>query len=288
MQTLIETLQEYRAQGKAVGHFNVGNIEMFRAVVAAAKATGLPVVIGASEGERDAFGVRELAVMVRAAREESGLSVYLNADHTYSVERVKEAIDAGFDSVIFDGAQLSLEENITKARECAAYAKEKGGATLIEGELGFIGVGSQVLDALPEGAAVTSEMMTTAADAKRFVEETGVDLLAPAVGTIHGTLKSGMDPRLNPERVKEIAGAVAVPLVLHGGTGTSDEDYAAVIKNGIALVHVSTELRQAYRKALQLSLQENPDELAPYKYTKQALVAVQEVVEKRMKLFAGF
>ncbi len=287
MKTLKETLVEFRSVGKAVGHFNVGNMEMVRAIVGAAKTTGLPVVIGASEGERDAFGVAQLAALVRSYRDE-GLPVYLNADHTYSVERVKEAIDAGFDSVIFDGAQLSLDDNIVKTRECVAYAREKGGHTLVEGELGFIGVGSQLLDALPEGAAVTDDMMTQAEDAKRFIEETGADLLAPAVGTIHGTLKSGMDPRLNPTRVQEIADAIPhAPLVLHGGSGTTDEDYKAVIAAGITQIHVSTELRVAYRKALQLSLQEQPDELAPYKYTKQALAAVQEVVEKRLRLFAG-
>jgi fructose-bisphosphate aldolase class II len=260
---------------------------MVKAIVHAAKTTGLPVIIGVSEGERDVFGVKEIVALVKTIQEDTGLPIYLNADHTYSVERVKEAIDAGFDSVIFDGAQLSFEENTDKTKECVEYAKEKGGKTLIEGELGFIGVGSQLLDALPEGAAVTDDMMTTAEDAKKFVDQTGVDLLAPAVGTIHGTLKSGMDPRLNPSRVKEIADAVGIPLVLHGGSGTSDEDYRAVIAQGIAEVHVSTELRVAYRKTLQISLQENPEELAPYKYTKDALSAVQDIVEKRLKLFAG-
>lgn len=287
MKTLIETIEEFRSLKKAVGHFNVANSEMLKAVAGAAKATGLPVIVGVSEGEQDVFGVREIAALIREMRQESALSVYLNADHTYSVERVKEAIDAGFDSVIFDGAQLSFEENVEKTKECVAYAREKGGHTIVEGELGFIGVGSQLLDALPPGAAVTPDMMTTADEAKRFVEETGVQLLAPAVGTIHGTLKSGMDPRLNPKRVEEIAEAVGIPLVLHGGSGTSDEDYRAVIESGISQVHVSTELRVAYRKALQLGLQENPEELAPYKYTKQAVLAVQEIIEKRQKLFAG-
>ncbi|MCR4275073.1 MAG: class II fructose-bisphosphate aldolase [Candidatus Campbellbacteria bacterium] len=287
MKTLRETINEAQKGKYAIGHFNVANIEMVQAIVNAAKDVRLPVIIGASEGERDAFGVKELVALVKTLREDTEHDIYLNADHTYSVERVKEAIDAGFDSVIFDGAQLSFEENIAKTKECVAYAQSKGDTTLVEGELGFIGVGSQLLDVLPVGAAVTDDMMTTAEDAKRFVDETGVDLLAPAVGTIHGTLKSGMDPRLNPSRVKEIADAVSIPLVLHGGSGTSDEDYLAVIVSGIAQVHVSTELRVAYRKALQISLQENTEELAPYKYTKQAVLAVQDIVEKRLKLFAG-
>jgi fructose-bisphosphate aldolase class II len=287
MQTLKDTLGEYRKNKQAVGHFNVATLGMFSAVVAAAKETGLPVIVGVSEGEREVFGLSEIVSLIRIAREEHGVSVYLNADHTYSVDKVKKAIDAGFDSVIFDGAQLSFEENVLQTKECVAYARASGREVLVEGELGFIGVGSELLNALPAGAAVTDAMMTTAGDARRFVEETGVDLLAPAVGTIHGMLKNGMDPRLNPARVKEIADAVAVPLVLHGGSGTSDADYVAVIAAGIAQVHVSTEIRLAYRTALELSLQNNPEELAPYKYLSPANAAVQEIVAARLRLFAA-
>jgi fructose-bisphosphate aldolase class II len=287
MKTLRETIEEFHSNNKAIGHFNVSNIEMIRAVAGAVRATNLPVIIGVSEGERDVFGVSEIVAIVRIMREVHGLPVYLNADHTYSVERVREAIDAGFDSVVFDGARLSLEENIAKTKECVVYAREKGGTTLIEGELGFIGAGSQLLDAIPEGAAVTEDLMTSTHEAKHFVEETGVELLAPAVGTVHGMMKSGNNPRINSERIREIASVVDIPLVLHGGSGTSEDEYREAIVNGIAQVHVSTELRVAYKRSLQLSLQENPEELAPYKYTKQAILSVQDIIEQRMRLFAG-
>ena len=287
MKTLREYIHEARANRTALGHFNVGTFEMFSAVVAAARATDMPVVIGVSEGERDVFGVHTIAAIVREVRERTGHPVFLNADHTYSVERVKEAVAAGFDSVIFDGAQLPLEENIAKTKECVLYARASGRDVLIEGELGFIGTGSQLLDVIPEGAAVTEDVMTKADDARRFTEETGVDLFAPAVGNLHGTLKTGSDPRLSIPRIREISGAVSVPLVLHGGSGTTDDDYRDAIRAGISLVHVSTELRRAFRQALMQSLTELPEEMAPYKYIRPAAQAVEAVVIARMRLFAG-
>jgi fructose-bisphosphate aldolase, class II len=287
MKTLRDYLLEAKANGAALGHFNAGTLEMVQSIVTAAKETGLPVIVGVSEGERDALGIGTVVAMIKKLREETGHPIFLNADHTYSVLRVKEAIDAGFDSVIFDGAKLSLEENIAKTKECVGYARASGRDVLIEAELGFIGSGSQLLDAVPLGAAVTEDMMTSVEDAKRFVTETGIDLFAPAVGNIHGMLKSGTDPRLSIPRIKAIAEAVGVPLVLHGGSGTTDEDYRDAIKAGISEVHVSTELRRAFKETLEESLQASEGELAPYKYLKSADQAVEVIVEARLKLFAG-
>jgi fructose-bisphosphate aldolase, class II len=288
MKTLREAVLEAQKEKRAIGHFNVANIEMLSAVIGAGKEANLPILVGVSEGERDAFGVQGIVALIHSLRESTGQEIYLNADHTYSVERVKEAIDAGFDSVIFDGANLSMEENLAKTKECVDYARASGRDVLVEGELGFIGSGSKMLDSLPEGAAVTNETMTSIEDAVRFVAETGVDMLAPAVGNVHGMLKGGHNPRLNPERVAEIAQAVQIPLVLHGGSGITDEDFVSAIHNGIAIVHISTELRVAYRKSLQISLQENTEELAAYKFMKPVITAVREVTLRRLKLFAGF
>ena len=198
---------------------------------------------------------------------------------------MKEAIDAGFDSAIFDGAQLSLEENISKAKECVAYAKTVGRDVIIEGELGYIGTSSKVLTEVPEGAAITDTMLTTVDDAKKFVAETGVDMLAPAVGNIHGMFAKGKDPALNIERVKEISEATGLPLVLHGASGNSDADIQNAIKAGVAVVHVNTELRVAYREGLEGALSAKPDEVAPYEYEKVAKEAMQKVVEEKLKIF---
>ena len=209
--------------------------------------------------------------------------IFLNADHTYSFERVKEVVDAGYDSVIFDGAKLSFEENAKIAKQCVDYAKSVNPEILVEAELGYIGTSSKVLDEIPEG--VSLENLTTAEDAKRFVIETGVDLFAPSVGNIHGMLRNTKDPRLNIERIKEISNYIGLPLVLHGGSGTVDEDFTSAMKAGVAIIHISTELRVAYRNALKKTLEENPEEVAPYKLLKPVVSAIEEVVEKRLRLF---
>ncbi len=270
----------------AIGHFNVSTLDGVWAVVDAATELNLPVIIGVSEGERDYVGVHEIAAIVKSIREHRQQPVFLNADHTYSFERVKEAIDAGFDSVIFDGAQLSFEENVKVAKKCVAYAKQSGRDVLVEGELGFIGTSSKILDAIPEGAIVGDANMTTPDMAARFVKETGVDMLAPAVGNIHGVVRGG-DPALNSGRVKEIGDATGVPLVLHGASGNSADDIRGTIKAGVAIVHVNTELRIAYRSGLIKAFSEQPDEIAPYKYLKSAKLAMQKVVVDKLRIIAG-
>jgi fructose-bisphosphate aldolase class II len=280
---LREHIEQARKKGIAIGHFNISTLDGIWAVVDAAKGLNVPVIIGVSEGERDYVGVREVAAIVKTIREERGQPIFLNADHTYSFERVKEAIDAGFDAVIFDGAQLSFEENVRIAKKCVEYARASGRDVIVEGELGFIGTSSKVLDEIPAGAVVGEANMTKPEDALRFVTETGVDLLAPAVGNIHGVVRGG-DPALNTDRVKEISKAVQIPLVLHGASGNSAEDIAQSVKNGVAIVHVNTELRLAYRSGLMKSLSENPDEVAPYKFLRPAKLAMQKVVEEKLRI----
>lgn len=283
MISLREALGEAVRDGRAIAHFNITGIDMVHAVVRAARKVGDPVIIGVSEGERDFFGVRQIVAVVDSLRKETGHPIFLNADHTYSVERVEEVIDAGFDAVIYDGAKLSFEENVAHMKASVAYARVSGRDVLLEGELGYIGGSSKVLDAIPEG--VTPESMTTPEQARTFVEETGIDLFSPSVGNIHGMLRHAPNPRLDISRVKEIAEVCGKPLVLHGGSGTSDEDFRAAIDAGIRIVHVSTELRRAYRETLDETFRANPDEVAPYKYLQPGVEAVEKVAEERMRLF---
>lgn len=280
--TLRETIRIAEEKGIAVGHFNISDMEGFWGVIKGAKAAGVPVIIGVSEGERDFVGIPQAVALVKTVRDE-GYPIYLNADHSYSFERVKEAIDAGFDAVIFDGAKLSFEENARITKQCVEYARSVNPEIIVEAELGYIGSGSKVLDEVPEG--VSLENLTTGEEASRFVKETGIDLFAPSVGNIHGMLRNAPEPRLNIERIKEIRAAAGVPLVLHGGSGTSDEDFQMAIKAGIGIIHINTEIRVAYHDAVKAYLNEHPDETAPYKFMKPAVDAVAAVVEKRMRLF---
>lgn len=289
---MIKTLREYVLEadqkGVAIGHFNISNLEAFHGIYNAAKKLNLPIIIGVTEGEENFIGIAESVALVKAVRERDNYPIFLNGDHHYSFETVKVAIDAGYDAVIIDAVKLPLEENIALTKKCVDYAREvskrEGRDILVEAELGFIGQSSKILDAIPEG--VSEATMTTPEDAKHFVDATGVDMLAPSIGNVHGMVRGG-NPRLHPERVKAIREMTGIPLVLHGGSGSMDEDFTECIKNGIDIVHINTEIRVAFKEALKKTLADHPDEIAPYKYLPPTIEAVQQVVEARLKLFNG-
>src|SRR3990167_8766322 len=200
----MKTLREYLAWAEekqvALGHFNISDSEGFKAVVEAAQILKVPTIVGISEGEREFLGLKEAVALVKTARE-NGLPIFLNADHTYSVEKSRTAIDAGVDSIIIDEADKPYEENVRLTKEVVNYARAKGAGTVVEGELGFIGQSSKIMDKLPEG--VSEKTQTDPQEAAKFVQETGVDLFAPSVGNIHGMIKTG-NPKLNIERIKSI------------------------------------------------------------------------------------
>jgi fructose-bisphosphate aldolase class II len=285
MKTLKQSVLEAREKKVAIGHFNISNLEALWGIFKAAQSLNVPVIIGVSEGERDFVGVKQAVALVKSIREEFDYPIYLNADHTYSFDRVKEAIDAGFDSVIIDGAKLSFEENVKLTKQCVEYAKASGREVLVEAELGYIGQSSKVLDEIPEGVLLDESSLTDPVKAKEFVDMTGIDMLAPAIGNFHGMLRGGVDPKLNIERTKEIYETTGIPLTLHGGSGNSEDDFKQAIANGVSIVHINTEIRVAFRDAIKKSLQENPEEVAPYKFLKPGVKAVQDVVEKKLRFF---
>ena len=285
MKTLRQYIKEAGEKGIAIGHFNISNLETLRGIFNAAKKLNVPVIIGTADSERKYIGTNEAVAAVKSYRDEYNYPIFLNADHTYSFLGVKECIDAGYDAVIFDGTSLPYEENVKITKQCVEYARKVNPEILVEAELGFIGTSSKVLDKLPEGVKITEEFLTKPEDAKKFIEETGVDLIAPAVGNIHGMLKGGIDPALNIERIKEIKKVINIPMVLHGASGNSKEDIQAAIKNGMLIVHVNTEIRVAFRKALEKELVEKPDEVAPYKYMEETIPAVEKVIEEKLRIF---
>lgn len=280
MKTLKEYIKEAEEKCVAIGHFNISNLEAFHGIYNAAKKLNVPVIIGLSEGEEDFVGRNEAIGIIREVRTKENFPIFLNADHHYTFERAKLAIDAGFDSVIIDAANLSFEENVKITKQCVEYARSVNRAVLVEAELGFIGSGSNIKDAIPEGAGI----LTKTEDAKNFVELTGVDMLAPSVGSIHGMIKSGK-PHIDEKLVVEIKKATNIPLVLHGGSGLRDVDFTNAIKAGISIIHINTEIRLAYDEALKKSLLENPNETTPYKILQPAVDAIEKVVYERLKLF---
>lgn len=282
MRTLGEVINEHKRALRAVGHFNFSDSNQLKAVALAAVETGLPVIAGLSEGEREFFTIAEARGLVDAYQQE-GVQIYLSADHTYSLEKAKAAIDDGVDGIVVDGATLPLDENIALAKAVVEYARRSGRDVVVEGELGYIGQSSKELDELPEG--VSEANLTTPEDAKRFAAETGVDCLAPAVGNVHGMLKHAAEPRLHPERVAAIAKAAGVPLVLHGASGNTDEDISACVKAGVAVVHINTELRVLYRDSLSESLRSG--ETTPYKLLAPAVDAMREYLVHKLRVLAG-
>jgi ketose-bisphosphate aldolase len=285
MTDLLATYRDAEKRGVAVGHFNVSDLTTLQGVEAAAQQLIVPVIIGASEGERKFLGDRQLAALVQSFREETGLPIFLNADHTHTLEAAVSAAQAGFDSVVFDLSALPFEENIRRTKEAIAVLKKINPAILIEGEIGDIGTGSQIHDTVPD----LSKGLTSPEQAKKFVEATGVDILAPAVGNMHGMLASmvqGKDKKhLDLKRIAEIKSATGSLLTLHGASGTDDEDLRKSIAAGINIIHMNTELRVAWRRSLDESLSQHKSEIVPYKILPPVVEAIRQVVYSRLELF---
>ena len=285
MQSLREALTEADQRHVAIGHFNTSDLTALRAIVDAARELKLPVLVGVSEGEREFIGTRTTAAIVRSLRDESRFPIFLNADHTHSLEKVKEVAEAGYDEVIFDASKLPLEENLKQSKRAVEIAKSIRPEILVEGEIGYIGSSSAILEKRPE----ESLRMTDPEEARQFAEETGIDVVAPAVGNMHGLLREIVygqaHKHLDVPRIGEIKRAVGKFMTLHGGSGTADQDFVAAIKAGMTIVHVNTELRVAWRRGVEEGLRKDPDEVAPYKIMPAAYQRVFEVVKERLILF---
>ena len=287
MTSLRQVLERAQSASTAVGHFNVADLALLKAVFGAARLLKTPVLIGVSEGEREFMGVRQVAALVRSLRDEFDFPIFLNADHTHSLAKAVEAARAGFDAVALDASALAFDENVRLTKEAVHTLKAINPAIMVEGEIGDIGTGSEIHATAPSESMV----LTTPEEAKRFVEATGVDILAPAVGNMHGLLPSMVrgetHKRLDIDRISKIKQACGTLLTLHGGSGTDDEDLRRAIGGGINIVHINTELRVAWRRGLEQGLSEQPHEVAPYKILRPAVESVEQVALERLGLFAG-
>jgi fructose-bisphosphate aldolase class II len=285
MQTLRDALRQAEQRGAAIGHFNVSDLVLLKGVFTAAQELKVPVIVGASEGERSFMGVRQIAALVKSLRDEFDYPIFLNADHTHSLAGAEEVARAGFDSVVFDRSALPRKENVQQTREAVTALKAIHPSILVEGEIGDIGSGSEIHDAMPE----PGKGLTTPEEARQFVEETGIDILAPAVGSMHGMSRSMVQgaskQHLDIERIAAIRKAARVPLTLHGGSGTDDDDFRKAIAAGISIVHINTELRVAWRRSLESSLAGKPDQVVPYQILPPVVDSVREVVKSRLQLF---
>ena len=276
--------KEARKGGWAIGQFNFSDLKVLEAIVLAAKKMRSPVILGTSEGESKSIGLKQAVSLVKAFREESGLPIFLNLDHGKSLEYIREAIDAGYDAVHFDGSSLPLDENIRIAKEVVLYGRKK--KVFIEGEVGVIRGSSEIHK---EKVAVAEEDLTDPAEALKFIRETKIDNLAVNIGLFHGIALSGKKPDINFQRLKEIKNKTEdrAGLVLHGGSGVPEEDVKRAIKLGIVKININTELRLAFTGALKEVLRDFPEENTSYKYMPRVVRAVQEVVESKIQLFGS-
>ena len=285
MRDIRNVLELARKDGVAVGHFNVADLVLLKAVFSSAQELGVPVLVGASEGEREFMGVRQIAALVRSLREEFDLPIFLNADHTHTREKAIEAAKAGFDTVVFDASALPFEQNARQTKEAVEALKTINPAILVEGEIGNIGTGSEIHELAPD----LSKYLTTPTEARQFVEFTAIDVLAPAVGNMHGMSQKMVEgekkKRLDIERIAQIRAAARVPLTLHGGSGTDDGNLQRAIAAGISIVHINTELRVAWRSGLEAGLAAQPHQVVPYKILPYAVESVKQAVLTRLRLF---
>ena len=273
---LNDVLYDAQKNHYGVGLFNTTDSDMLEAVISAAEELRSPVIIGTAEvllpyGELQLIGPS----MVNMAKKAS-VPVVVHYDHGLTFERCLEALQIGFTSVMFDGSANELSENLRATAEIVKIAHTFGAT--VEGEIGHVG------DAINDDNA-TDDMYTTPKEAKDFVEATGVDALAFAIGTAHGAYKT--KPRLDIARLQEIRSTIDTPLVLHGGSGLSDDDFRNTIKNGIAKVNIFTDLCVAGEEAVVNNLGDKSGFNGYLTMRRNRVDAMKKAVKEKMMLFGS-
>lgn len=244
-----DMLLSAKEHGYAVPGFTVINIEMARACVLAAEEAGSPAIISYAYDFEPVVDIHESAPMLLALAQRSACPVAVHLDHARNIDCVKEAMDCGFSSAMIDASAKPYSENVRATCEVVKLCERYGAS--VEAELGHVGG----LD-WQYGAGNEEIAYTDVKEACDFVAETGVDALAVAIGTVHGVYRS--TPHLNIQRLSELSGALAVPLVMHGGSGLSDEDFKAAVKNGICKINIHTDLCQAAIAAMGAGIKDKP------------------------------
>lgn len=268
-----------KKQGYAIGQFNLNNLEYAQAILQAAQEEQSPVILGVSEGAgRYMGGFKTVVLMTKGLIEDYNITVpvAIHLDHGSSFEKCKEAIDAGFTSVMIDASSKPLAENIEITKQVVDYAHARN--VSVEAELGV--VGGQEDDVIADGVIYADP-----AECKELVEQTGVDCLAPALGSVHGPYKG--EPNLGFAEMEQISSENDLPLVLHGGTGIPTKDIQRAISLGTAKINVNTENQIEGTKAVRDTLNANPDMYDPRKYLGPMREAIKQTVIGKMREFGS-
>jgi len=284
----MKNLNYYFAKAKlekfAIPQFNFSDFSQVKAIVNKSAELKSPIILATSEGEAKFFGLEEAAALRDVLKKKTGLPIFLNLDHGKSFEYLKQAIDAGYDMVHFDGSKLPLDENIKITKEVMKNARWKG--VLVEGEVGKIGTDSSTIYA--DKFVIKEEDLTKPEDAEKYLKETRANLLAISMGNFHGIEASGIDPNLRLDVLKAIKEkANGTFLVLHGGSGTPEDDIKKAIEMGIVKININTELRLAFSGNLRRALDNDKEVITPYKYLPDAMKSVENVVARKIGLFGS-
>ena len=277
--SMTEMLKKGKAEGYAVGQFNLNNLEFTQAILQAAEEEKSPVILGVSEGAAKYMGgFKTVVKMVEGLLEDYKITVpvAIHLDHGSSFEKCKEAVDAGFTSVMIDASHSPFEENVATTIKVVEYAHSKG--VSVEAELGT--VGGQEDDVIADGV-----IYADAKECDELVKRTNIDCLAPALGSVHGPYKG--EPKLGFSEMEEIGNITGVPLVLHGGTGIPTKDIQKAISLGTAKINVNTENQIASAKRVREVLAADPEMYDPRKYLGPARETIKETVIGKMREFGS-
>ena len=279
-------MQRSRQQGFAVGAFNIDNQETLIAIARAAQKLNAPVLVEVSQGEVEAIGIENVRDMVDNYKKEYGIEMYINLDHSPTVENCKQAIDAGYEFIHIDISQAnhdaSEEEIVAKTKEVVEYAKFTG--ALVESEPHYFG-GSSNVHTEEINYEEIKKTFSTPESAKAFVEETGIDTFAAAIGNLHG--KYPVPKELDLELLQRIRDAIPCQISLHGGSGTPLHFFEDAAKIGVSKININSDMRYAFRTVMEEELKAHPDEFAVVKLMDKVKDAVQAVVEEKIQAFGS-
>lgn len=273
-----EILEAARKGGYAVGAFNINNMEILQAIIAAAEEERSPVIIQTSEGAIKYAGMDYLAAMVHLAAKKATVPVSLHLDHGTTYKTIIGCIASGWTSVMIDGSHLPLQENIAATQEIVKVAHAVG--ISVEAELGRL---SGVEDNI--SVEEKDSIYTNPQEAVTFATETQVDALAIAIGTAHGKYKGV--PKLDFDRLQTIKGMVEVPIVLHGASGVPEADILKAVKLGVNKINIDTDVRQAFTDGLHEVFAAKPEEFDPRKICGPARDKMKAVVVGKMRMFGS-
>lgn len=279
-------MQRSRQQHFAVGAFNIDNQETLIAIARAAQKLNAPVLVEVSQGEVEAMGLENVRDLVDNYKKEYGIEMYLNLDHSPTVEACKQAIDAGYEFIHIDISQAnhdaSEEEIIEKTKEVVEYAKFTG--AIVESEPHYFGGSSNVHSEAIDYDEI-KKTFSTPEGAKSFIDATGIDTFAAAIGNLHG--KYPVPKELDLELLSRIRDAIECQISLHGGSGTPSHFFEEAARIGVSKININSDMRYAFRTVMEKELQEHPDEFAVVKLMDRVKDAVQVVVEEKIQAFGS-